>query len=364
MRIHRYSVIDGLKGIAIIGILLFHVSTATNQTWSKNWENIFYMGRQGIIFFFLVSGYSSSRFSKQRYLKDDKSVRTPRYLIRKFFRISPLYYLILFISIFLTKYWFLPGISTADEITPINILLHLTYLHGLFPKYFLSIVQVAWILGIEAYFYVSSLLLFRLKNSVTKFFILILSMAASLIPLFLLSSLFSHGFESSAIVWWENSPLVYFVFYFSGYLIGDSPLLLKKLTDSKNHWASGSILLVSAITFITLVLTGHRILANFAIISIFLSCLTQSSIVKSILASRLLTKTGIYSFALFLTHQIVSKAILNYIMVKDINLHPLITLTGFFILIYPISMFISSILYKKLEIPGIKLGNAIAAKIT
>jgi peptidoglycan/LPS O-acetylase OafA/YrhL len=90
-----------------------------------------------------------------------------KWIIKKFIRLIPLYYLSLFVCGTLqggNKTW----LGSEEYIKIGNVISHITFTHGFFPHYVDSIIGVEWYLGVLAVFYVIMPLLYKWINSLEK----------------------------------------------------------------------------------------------------------------------------------------------------------------------------------------------------
>ena len=131
----RNNWIDGMKGIAIIGVVMIHSGGTILGPVGA-------LGQYGVQIFFLISSYLCF-VSMDRAFKHRMDIRTVLWwILRKFIRLIPLYYL----SIILYVCWGNEGIWLGCEngITMWNVLSHFTFTHGFFPHYVNSIIGVEW----------------------------------------------------------------------------------------------------------------------------------------------------------------------------------------------------------------------------
>ena len=136
--------IHGLRGLAALAVILYHVTHIVGIAPSDFFK---FVGRDlgySVHFFFILSAFSlchstASRTNHPNWLLE--------YLIKRFFRIAPLFYcMIAFIIIRET-------IKAGRFVTDIDsILLNLTFTFGFVP--FSGFVWAGWSVGIEMIFYV------------------------------------------------------------------------------------------------------------------------------------------------------------------------------------------------------------------
>lgn len=184
----RMRSIDGLRGIAVLAILVFHYfSSSTIQETSTHWHSIIQNLLIGIEIFFCVSGFLCFYSISQR-AKVSQNPGTG-FLISRFFRIFPLYWIIIIMQGFL---WTAP--------------ISLVFKNAFFLPYFIpsfsrsKLVSCSWSLAPEIIFYASVPLLFhKLKNKIEILFLCIV-------------------FSCIALTWARNAP--YLVIADDGMFIG------------------------------------------------------------------------------------------------------------------------------------------------
>lgn len=159
----RIPVLDGFRGYAALWVVLGHISNFTEL-------HIPLVSRPNVAVdvFMLMSGFLMAQHFLQRENREpwDSARTVLAFYIRRFFRIAPLYYIVLIPALA----WHSPlrsGLSalnagiltgnvydpTITALTPINILSHITFLFGLFPQYCYSLVIPDWSIGLEMQFY-------------------------------------------------------------------------------------------------------------------------------------------------------------------------------------------------------------------
>jgi peptidoglycan/LPS O-acetylase OafA/YrhL len=155
--------LEGLRGIASLWVLALHVSILSGTHFP-----IISQGALGVDLFILLSGFLMVHNYEQRKLVQPwsapKTIRT--FWLRRFFRIAPLYYLLLLLALAMS-----PILSWARlviaEVYPLsatdplrytdhswlNIVTHLGFVFGVLPEYSFRTALPDWSIGLEMQFY-------------------------------------------------------------------------------------------------------------------------------------------------------------------------------------------------------------------
>ncbi len=144
----RIVAIDGLRGVAILMVLLYHV-----QAWIPGLENFpaWYkfpvsLGFSGVDLFFVLSGFSLYyAWLRQESLTNQVSKKN--YYWRRFWRIYPPYIIAFFLP------WIPVLISTPIEALK-EAFWHLLLIHNYSEKYFYGANGPLWSIAVEAQFYI------------------------------------------------------------------------------------------------------------------------------------------------------------------------------------------------------------------
>lgn len=155
-------VIDGLRFLAILMVVFFHVNAyiqeksqtiAFNSTESYLSANIFVYGHQGVQLFFVISGFILAMpFMRQSFGQNDKQISLKQYFLRRLTRLEPPYFvstlvLFLVLAIFVSEKY-----SYNDLLA--SLFASLFYLNNfLFPGESPRINSVTWSLEVEIQFY-------------------------------------------------------------------------------------------------------------------------------------------------------------------------------------------------------------------
>ncbi len=105
----RFSAVDGIRGLAIIYTLIFHamvaISTGYEGTalefvrempWYLQWIIV---GDRGVDAFFVISGFLIGQMLFKEHVKNN-AINVKRFLLRRFLRLAPVYYLLLLLCAF------------------------------------------------------------------------------------------------------------------------------------------------------------------------------------------------------------------------------------------------------------------------
>jgi peptidoglycan/LPS O-acetylase OafA/YrhL len=175
--------LDGLRGIAALWVLSSHVQILSGVGYLP----VFSWGDLAVDLFMLLSGFLMAHNYIAR--KDDEPWHSSRtigqFWLRRFFRIAPLYYVVLLVALIvgplmgqfradIASVW--PQTNTASDRyldqSLSNVLMHVSFLFGFSPKYAFRTVLPDWSIGLEMQFYLFfpfiMLLMARLKPIVAS----------------------------------------------------------------------------------------------------------------------------------------------------------------------------------------------------
>ncbi|KAK42988.1 acyltransferase [Caballeronia jiangsuensis] len=156
--------LDGLRGLAAMWVFLCHVQILTGMRFVP----ILSYGELAVDLFMFLSGFLMAHHYVERRADEPwNSGRTWwRFWCRRFFRITPAYYLLLLISFVaghqladarasIAHFW--PATATPDsrylDHSIGNVLAHGTYLFGALPQYSFNTALPDWSIGLEMQFY-------------------------------------------------------------------------------------------------------------------------------------------------------------------------------------------------------------------
>lgn len=159
----RLAPLDGLRGAMSLWVLTAHTCTQTAAR-----IPVLRSAHYAVDGFMILSGFLMAYHYLLRSEREPwtKTSTWTAFYIRRYFRISPLYYLLLIPSYLLSDS-FVVWRTTTDHALGItgahvaiqafsarNLLLHLSYVFGVLPKYHASTVLPDWSLSLEMQFYI------------------------------------------------------------------------------------------------------------------------------------------------------------------------------------------------------------------
>ena len=142
----RLDSLDSLRGVAILMVILFHVSVPFQP--GNVLGRVLVLGNAGVQLFFLVSAVTMCHMWAQR---ADEPMRHVNFYIRRLFRIAPLFW---FAMLLYTALWGTGPRGTAyDGIGPTQFVLSALFLHGFSPSAINAVVPGGWSIAVEMSFY-------------------------------------------------------------------------------------------------------------------------------------------------------------------------------------------------------------------
>ncbi len=308
MRIReRLDVLDGLRGLAILLVVWYHVWIVSGQAFGPL-TFVAQAGFLGVELFFFISGfclyYPYARAAREG--RDQPSTR--RFFERRFLKIVPSYLIALFV--FVAAYH-------AQLGSPANLALqlatHLTFMHTLSPDTFGTISGPLWTIGIEVQFYLLFPLIvpwFRRTPIAGYLFLIGVSESYRL-------AIAAAGLSTS--FWWINQLPAFFDIFGAGMIAAYAlvelrtrgllrPRAATALSGVAFALAVGGLALASA-AGATLSddaardwLNSHRLIIGPLCIVLALSTFFAAERWRTIVAARALTFLSAISYNLYLWH--------------------------------------------------------------
>lgn len=346
----RNDTLDSIRGIAIFGVLIVHfLMEHISRTNSPILFSLAGSGARGVQLFFLIS--SVTLFLSLSIRKGEES--QVAFFIRRFFRIWPLYAFTLFLFTTFTSSF-------------TNMFLHLTFLNVWHPTYINNALSVEWSLAVEAQFYLFVPLLFSyisgIKRSLIFLFLSLIlfvinhKVLEALEPLLLNVSGYDFEVFKGDFSFFSNLYVFAFGILLFFCLYGaESESWKKKLIK----WAD-AITIAGCALFVLSVFEFINLGAPMLPYCLSLSLVIYGTFLQphAILVNRFWNFLGRRSYSLYLLHLPAmgfAKTLSGWFPIMQ---EPIVlVLSGF-----AISILVSSLSFKFIEIPMISLGNQFAKK--
>jgi peptidoglycan/LPS O-acetylase OafA/YrhL len=172
--------IDTFRAWAVIAVLLFHYFAAY---YPEKQYFLIRFGWTGVDLFFVISGFVMYLQLNKKYIVEGKP-QYKKYLINRFLRIAPAFYVSVFVSIL---------IFHREKIFSSDLLMHLSFTHILsFRTAFGrdAIQPLYWSLGTEMQFYIFLILLAPFLNGKKSYYLLAVLMFLSILYRYIIASYF------------------------------------------------------------------------------------------------------------------------------------------------------------------------------
>ncbi len=355
--VSRLDGIEALRCLAAAMIVAYHTVELSRMSLPAYLSVIKTHFSMGVPLFYTLSGFVLA----YGYM-DSLESRTQivQFYIRRFFRIAPLFYIMLGTWILFSKFkWEHFRVSYAD------IVLNLTLLFGLVPGKHESIVWAGWSIGIEVLFY----LVFPLLA------ILLTSRRSAVIALCV--SLFVSSFEFRALESLNVGSYAYMnvVTHLPFFISGILTYLVWRDDNFKERRLFGraaliGVLFVSALVvyspaFYALLVSVRGVTLDRYIWSLVFSALTISLCYSSnpIIVNRLTCHLGRASFSMYLVHPLIIVSLAQVYGLLDAVLGSgVLGVIGRILLTLTVVSTVASVSYVVIEKPGIKFGRFLAEK--
>jgi peptidoglycan/LPS O-acetylase OafA/YrhL len=347
--------ITGMRAFAALAVVLVHAGGAGFRELGIVGHNIADFGRTGVYVFFVISGFSvaCSYEASDGYLD---------YLNKRLWRIAPLYYFWLVVTIAFgvtATYW---QKQLNAEINSYSVFLHVFFLSFLDYRITNSIIGVEWSISIEVFWYfVLPLLLIGCGNKFKTLLLLFISF-----PIYLLSVTFPHvlpveGENVGLAMHWSPIP------YILSYALGIAAFRFRNICKHSN--GVGNFVLTMSVVLVGVYVWHPTVVIRlFYDEFIFVSVLTTALILfgtnKSLLFRLFFNNSavqflGVLSYGIYLCHM----PLLSLIARIDVPIISNLTLR--FVLVSMLSVLISSLTFylfeQRLIIVAKKIGRRMIA---
>ena len=332
--------ITGMRAYAALAVFLVHSRGFGISNLNIVSSRIVAFGRFGVIAFFVLSAFTicmsidnTNKFS----FKD--------YMLKRFFRIAPMYYLILTIALLFGGYtnWTNYFKIKNDIYT---LLYHFSFLNIFDIRHQNNLIGVEWSVPIEFIYYliIPFLFMFYKKKNQNLIIGIIFSSLISVLGYFIYEyydSLFSYDWSLIKYFFSFNLGVItYLIFKQSNYFKNiENPIVLQIL------------ILFSFAIFIILDFNYKDLFTTIFISLIILSCQIRTTFSEILFENKVIQFLGKISYSIYLIHMLI---------LFHISKHIKIFQNCFIALLFTI--IISSITYYLIEKPFIQLGKRILIK--
>lgn len=352
----HYKYIDALRGIAILSVVITHVSQMIKNVPVLALK-VAGAGAYGVQLFFIISSLTLFISYNQRKNIDGKNTNTFFY-IRRFFRIAPTFYLaiIIYSVVLLLKNKILIGAFGILNLT--NIFIFASFLSIFYPPAMFYLPFGGWTVAIEMVYYKFIPYLYKkinnLKQSIIFFAITLIGYK---ILEFVLNFLLKLPKKISEYILLFPQQLPVFALGIICYF-----LINNKKTKTK-YLLTGSIIYIICVIFYgnKLIFIPENILISFGFAGLILAMSKEKFY---ILQNKFTEFIGKISYSIYLWHFFFVMII--WYFYKKLNYFGYPNFLISFIIILAITLLVTipfSFLSYKIERVGIKLGNKIIYRI-
>ena len=360
--------LDGIRGLLAFWVFFYHLQMACIGK-STPWGS----GATAVDIFMLLSGFL---MAYHWHLRKDRFVefkyQSVDFYIRRFFRIAPLYYVLLAVAFLGQDYLFEmrdyikavvppPWVIDTKGVTNIphesvnvsNVVVHYLFLFGFIPKYASSNMLPDWSLGLEMQFYVifPFIMLF-----ISRFGALSVVLALIVVS-FVTNNVFGLYLSSGILGNFPQPSLILFKINVFAAGISIALISLNKNNINVARWA--------ILTILSLYNAAPQVwVAALFIVFMIIFNDDKKELVGKLMSNRVAKFFGDTSYSVYLVHIMIYVPILYALFHNEwfMSLHMYSRLFVAFILtampVYGVSYF----LYKLIEIRGIQFGRNILQK--
>lgn len=359
--------LEGLRGLAAAWVLIGHTCMLTGFR-VPGLAN----PALGVDLFIFISGYlMASHYERRKQVEPWREISTPlKFWLRRFFRIAPLYYLLLAIAFYFAPALgefreelgkLVPGSST-DHIryelpTLANVIAHVSFLFGILPQYSFTTPMPDWSIGLEMQYYaVFPLIMLAIARYGYMPILVGLTIACGL-AIFIWQD-FASSFPMPSLL------------ILKFHLFAAGMLLCKAVTEKRVGWVICGlcVITVSAVIEpsrgIKLALMQQAI---FIFIGILIWPYNRPSpifrLLKNIFSSRPMVLMGTLSYSTYLIHLLILIPVAAVVMRNSISTSNTFSfsVTVFITLITSYSL--AFLLYEAIERPGIQMGKRLIGRL-
>ncbi|EJF2889234.1 acyltransferase [Escherichia coli] len=373
MKTDKLYGIEALRGIAALAVAISHNRGLFGQVDPGSFmDRITANAIFGVELFFIISGFIISYSTKN--LAKTSLRNTASFLVKRFFRIYPVYAIVLSVYVFLFYHNIYTGVSWGGVFSINNIIKSflLIPLDGstLPPYYGWGTLIVSWSLGYEIYFYfifaISMSLSIKYRVLITSCFLVAVS---TIISLYFNHSVVidaqSFNIAKTGVfshIGFIGNPIVYD--FILGMIISETMPLLrhKRMNNAIINSLCVFILGMMFVFWLNGVSEGHGLTRSAYIAFLIVLCVIILENNKVISFNKSLVALGGISYSLYLIHVPVIQFIEFY--GSSIGVSTEHRSFAIYISSLIISISLSYLIYNVIEKPFINIGHSIAKRIS
>lgn len=341
--IRRYGDTDFITGLrAIAATLVVFIHTGAFADFGQLGLNITESGKYGVQMFFVISGYTIARtFLAARSYR--------QYILRRLFRILPLYYLLNALVVVLVLSSIIPSGYFADlyygDISLYNVLMHVFALSFLDYRIAASFIGVEWTIPVEIFWYVLLPLIMLKIRSIRGLWVgifLLLVLAG------LTRAVLGYFGPSVAAHWFPTTYGPYFLLGVIAHALRRAGRPGERIYQHASFFG-GLVLLAIGIS---MAFDGASAVIGLATFLIILGHRNVGAMARTFLDSRIFLVVGSISYGIYLWHFILVRVSQEYA--------PNLTGFGLFVVIYTSTLTLSWVTYVTVERPTNLLGRRVS----
>lgn len=367
-RVQRIGWLDSLRGVAVLGVILVHVSQIANVGGPLG--QICSMGRYGVQLFFVISAVTIClTYEKAVAVHGNRLATAMGWYVKRLLRIAPLYYLAA--VVYFSEYLYVSYALHQDGHLkhPVwDLVDNLLFIHTWIPEANNSVVPGGWSIGVEVMFYalLPILMIWKDKRYFTIFLggLCLGSLCISAYVCKIVTGTSNCGNTSFFYYWFPTQfPVILLgcIFYLA---------ILRRLAHLKFSHAVAAAC-IGIVALITAPFFGswgsiYPLLAPilFGVFSCCVILLLRDRDAESIVP-RFLGKMGTCSYSMYLVHFLVldfARLFFHLKVFAALHLPPLY-LVVLYAVVTPITFAISLKTRDMIELPGIAIGHAWSNRI-
>ncbi|WP_422924388.1 acyltransferase family protein [Singulisphaera sp. PoT] len=367
--IRKFAFIDSLRGWAFLGVFLCHVGQEVRQIPAPI-GRVLTQGAFGVQLFFILSALTLFLSLESRRGTEARPLRN--FFLRRYFRIAPLFYA----AALFYACWPVTRSFNADLYGVIDwrgLVATFTFVHGWSPFWINLVVPGGWSIAVEMTFYLFVPLLFRVVRRADQaawgwFLSLLAGSILSVVLERYLHAAYGGRYQANAYLfglWWFPAQLpIFFVGIMAYFLMRDT----LDATKPGNYGVSLLMLLASCYLYVALSVGGplsFRGLPNTLYgLVILLFVWSTAMHPHRLIVNRFLSYLGTVSFSAYITH-FAALAVTRGLLIRvwpGLEAQPWpIVLATWGVLAFAMTLGLSTLTYRYIEIPGQTLGKRVIA---